>query len=261
MSLINAPDPQNILLGKGELFFDRFNTGGTVQGYFHLGNCSKFAINLADDLLSLNTSQDAAAGLLKRVTRKREVQISITSNEYAIESMALALMGDQGTFAQTSSAITGEILTTNAVNGRYYKTAGRNISSVVLTQGTVTLAQSVAYTVYDSTAGVIKLITASTTATAITAAYTRASLSLDQILGATKTKVEGRLLFVPDPTTGPQMDVEVWRVAVAPGGEVGLISEDFGEYTLNLVALDDTAGTYGGSASMPYFRLIERGVA
>lgn len=261
MSLIPAPDPQNLLLGKGELFFDRLSAAGVLQGYFHLGNCSKFEITLNDDLISINTSQDAAAGLLKRVTRKREVQLTITSNEYAIESMALALMGDSGTFTQASSAIAGEILTTSVVNGRFYKLANRNASAVVLTQGTVTLASGTAYTVYDATAGVIKMITASTTATPVTAAYTRASLSLDQILGATKTKIEGKLLFVPDPTTGPQVDVEVWHVSVAPSGTVGLVSEDWGEYALSLVALDDSLGTYGGGSTMPYFRYIQRGVA
>jgi hypothetical protein len=260
-----APDPNNIILGKGELFFDRFSAAGVRQGYFHLGNCSKFAIVLNDDLLTLNTSQDTAAGLLKRVTRKREVDVQISSNEFSIESMALALMGDQGTFTQASSSITGEILTTSVAKGRFYKTANRNISGQVITQGTVTWAATTDYTVYDASLGVIQVkatpSTAVTTATTATISYTRATLSLDQIVGATKTKIEGSLLFVPDPTTGPQFDVEIWRTSLSPGGEVGLISEDWGEYQLNLAVLDDSAGTYGGSASQPYFRLIQRGTA
>lgn len=258
-----APSSDNILLGKGELFFDRFNASGTQQGYFHLGNCSRFAIVTADDRIKLNTSQDAAAGLLKAVTRKREITVEITSNEMGIANLALALMGDESTFTQTSSAITGEILSTAPTKGRFYKTAGRNLSGVVITQGTVTWAVSTDYTVYDSSAGIIQVksnaSTAVNTAAAATIAYTRATLSLDTVLGGTKTKIEGKLLFVPDPTSGPQFDVEVFKVSASPGGELGLISEDFGEYTITMDVLDDSAGAYGGASTYPYYRLIQRG--
>lgn len=262
-----APSSDNIILGKGELFFDRFNESGARTGYFHLGNCQRFAIVLNDDRLSLNTSQDASGGLLKQVTRSREVNIEIESNEFGIANLALALMGDEGTFTQASSAITGEVLTTSLVKGRYYKAANRNISAPVITQlvGTVTntLTLGTDYSIADASAGLIRIIATggATTATAATAAYTRASLSLSTVLGATKTKVEGSLLFVPDPTTGPQFDVEVWRCSNAPGGEVGLISEEFGNYTLSMTALNDAEGAYGGTVDMPYFRQIQRGTA
>jgi len=258
-----APSADNIILGAGELFFDRFDANNARTGYFHMGNCSKFAISLVDDILKLNTSMDASRGLLKQATRSREVNIEIVSNEMAIANLALAMMGDTSTFTQASSAITGEILTTSVVKGRYYKTANRNATGVVITQGTVTWALTTDYVIADASAALIQVnLTPSgsvTTATTATIAYTRASLSLDMVHGATKTKVEGSLLFVPDPTTGPNFDVEVWRCAVSPGGELGLISEDWGEYTLNMAALNDAAGTYGGSASAPYFRKILRG--
>lgn len=258
-----APSSDNIILGKGELFFARFSAAGVRDAYIHLGNCQRFAISLEDDILELNTSQDAAAGLLKRVTRNRKVNVEVASNEFAIQNMAIAMMGDDSTFSQTSSAITGEILTSSVVKGRFYRTLGRNLTGVVITQGTVTWAVTTDYTIHDTSAGVIRVAatpsTAVTTATTATIAYTRALLSLDSILGATKTKLEGSLLFVPDPTTGPQFDVEVWKCAVAPGGEMGFVSNEWGEYTLNMVALDDTAGSYGGSSTQPYFRLIQRG--
>jgi hypothetical protein len=260
MALASSPD--NIILGKGELFFDRFTAAGLRTGYFHLGNCQRFAVILNDDVISLNTSQDASGGLLKRVTRSREVAVEIGSNEFGIENLALGLMGDSGTLTQSSAAVTAEALATSIVPGRFYRTAGRNITGVVLNQGTATLTVGTDYTVYDSSAGLIQIkATGAATTAAATISYTRASLSLDTVLGATKTKVEGSLLFVPDPTTGPQFDVEVYKMSIAPGGEVGFISEEFGEYQVNGVALADTDGTYGGSASNPYFRLIQRGTA
>lgn len=257
-----APSSDNIILGKGELFWAPI-VSGVRAPYFHLGNCPRFAIILNDDVITLNSSMDQSAGVIKRVTRKREVNVEITSNEYGIENLALQMMGDSGTFTQASSAITGEVVAATVVKGRYYKLLNRNGSGHVLTQGTATWTLSTDYTVADSSANVIHVLettsTAVATASPFTAAYTRASLSLSTILGATQTKREGSLLFVPDPTTGPQFDVEVFYASATPGGEAGFISEEFGEYQINMVAQNDSGGAFGGSGSMPYFRLIQRG--
>lgn len=259
-----APSPNNILLGKGELFFDRFDAAGGRIGYFHLGNCSSFAVTLNDTLLDLFTSQHQDAGLYKRVTKQRLVDIEIKSNEFGIENLALGLMGDQGNFTQTTTTVT-ETLATAFTLGRFYRTSGRNISAVAITQGTVTWALNTDYTIKDANAGVIQVAqnasTAVDTGTLAQIIYTRTSQTLPQILGAVHTKIEGSLLFIPDPTTGPQFDVEVYRCSQSPGGNLDFIGDAYGEYTLKLAALNDSAGSYGGSAASPYFRLIQRGQA
>jgi hypothetical protein len=258
-----APNPNNILLGRGEILFDRHTAAGVRQGYFHLGNCNRFAIQVEDDVIDLQNSMDAEGGVYQSATRSRAVRVEINANEHAVEQMALALMGETSTFTQASSAITGEILTSSVVAGRYYKTANRSISGVVVTQGTATLTNSVDYVVHDASMGTIRFVSGAgaVTATAATVAYTRASLSLDMLLGATKMKIQGSVLFVPDPVVGPQYDVEIWKTAVSPTGDMDLISNEFGEFTLNLKILDDRAGGFGGSATCPYFRKIQRGVA
>lgn len=258
-----APSADNYRLGKGELFFDRYDATGARTGYFHLGNCNKVIIKLVDDIKTLRSSMHADGGILKRAAAHRDVEIEIVSNEFAIENMALALMGDQSTFTQAASSATAEILSTALVAGRYYKLAHRAVSSVVLTVGTSTTPLTVGthYDVSDPVGGIVHIKQSYTGTGGLTAAYSYATATLDLISGATKTKVEGGLIFVPDPTTGPQTDLEVWRCAVNPGGDFGFIGDDFGEYTLSMVALNDAAGVYGGSASQPYFRMIERGVA
>jgi hypothetical protein len=256
-----APSADNIILGKGELFWAPIESGVRAP-YFHMGNCPRFAILLNDDVITLNSSMDQSGGVIKRVTRRREVNVEITSNEYGIENLALQMMGDSGTFTQASGAVT-EVVAATVVKGRFYKLANRNVSGLVLNQGTVTWTLTTDYTLHDASAGIVQVVEAASTAvstgTPFTAVYTRASLSLSTVLGATKTKKEGSLFFMPDPTTGPQFDVEVFYASASPGGEAGFISEEFGEYGLSLVAQSDSNGLYGGSASMPYFRLIQRG--
>lgn len=259
-----APSSDNVMLGSGELFFARFSAAGVRDAYHHFGNCERFAIIPNVDFLSLNTSMDAGRGLYKRVARSVELNVEISSHEYALAGLAMALMGEESTFTQ-SLATTTATLTPAPVLGRFYKVAARNITGVSITQGTVTWAASTDYTIYDASAGVIQVKEAASTAVATASPaviiYTAATTSLSMIIGGTKTKIEGSLLFVPDPTTGPQYDVEIWRCAVNPTGEVSLIGNEFGQYTLQLAALNDAIGSYGGSAAQPYFRMIQRGTA
>lgn len=259
-----APSPDNIILGKGELLFDRFDANGVAQGYRHLGNCSGFKITPTDDRITMNTSMSHTAGIYKQVTRRRELTIEITAHEHSIANMALLLMGDESTLTQSAQTVT-EALTTSVKTGYYYRTSGRNISGVTISQGTVAWVLGTDYTVKDATGGLIYVkesaSTAVTTATTATITYTQATASLQTILAGTKGKIEGKLLFIPDPTTGPQYDVECYWVSVFPSGDLNLVGEDFGEFTLSMSCLDDSAGAYGGSASNPYFRLINRGQA
>jgi hypothetical protein len=54
--------------------------------------------------------------------------------------------------------------------------------------------------------------------------------------------VNGALLFVPDPVTGPKIMLEVWNVSVSPEGALGLISEEFAQLSLTMAVQADEAG-------------------
>jgi hypothetical protein len=255
-----APSSDNVILGKGELFFARF-ASGVKQDYFHLGNCGRLALITEDDVIELNTSMDASGGLYKSVTRSRTVRAEINANEYALANMALALMGDTASVSQTAATST-ETFTLGGT-GRYLQLTGKSVTSISsVVQGTATLTATTDYTLYNQTPGVVKFpSTGGATAGAVVVTYIRATASLDAVAGATKTKIEGSLLFVPDPTTGPKWGVECWRVSVNPGGEMSFIGTEFGEYQMTMRVLDDTVGSYGGSSTYPYYQLINYGTA
>lgn len=256
-----APSADNIILGRGELFWAPI-VSAVKQPYFHLGNCARFAVLFNDDVLTLNSSMDADSGVIKRTLRRREVSIEISSNEFGIENLALAMMGDATTFTQTTSTAATATLTTSLVKGRYYKLPDRGVTITSVTAGTATLTAATDYTLADSAAGLLFVTAAApnaTTGTALVVVYSRTALTLDQVNVATQAKKEGGLLFIPDPTTGPQFDVEVWYASSTPGGAIEYIGEEYGEYQLNMIAQKDSAGSYGGSVSCPYIRKIQRG--
>jgi hypothetical protein len=47
------------------------------------------------------------------------------------------------------------------------------------------------------------------------------------------------VLFLPDPTTGPRMMVEVWSVSVTPDGALGLISNEFAQMGMTMAVQAD----------------------
>lgn len=65
--------------------------------------------------------------------------------------------------------------------------------------------------------------------------------------------MEGALKFVGDPSAGPALTLEAWKVALTPDGALGLISDEFGEIKLKGKVLSD-AGTEE-HADYPYIKV------
>lgn len=260
-----APNSNGLLVGKGELYFDRFSSAGVRSGFLHLGNVESVEISTADDKIEKKSSMAASTPILKSITRGRVVSLKATGNDFAQDNVALATGSDTLELTQVATAVTGEILSlgANIVKGRYYKVARfGTISAVVVKVGAGTAVLNTDYTV-DLTQGIIRTVLTSSViipgANNLTVDYTPTAFvtgtGIQTVRGGNKTLIEGKFMFDGDPTAGPAMLVEVWRTSVAPDGSFNLISEDFGTWQLDATVLDDSAGAYGGSASEPLYRI------
>jgi len=260
-----APNAENVLLGKGKLLFDRFNaTTGVREGYVHLGNCDTFELTTESDVVDNMNSMIAAGGVYKSVTRSKTVTVNIAGFEFSTANLAIAIMGTASTATQTTGTATAEVLSTNLTKGKFYRTAKRGITGItsavdISGTTTATLTATTDFLLYDADAGIIQIPSSSgATAThTFAATYTYATLSLDSVLGGVASKIEGTLIFVPDPSTGPSWEITAWKVSLTPNGAVGFISEDFGKWSVTGKVMDDSAGTYGGSAASPYYTAIQ----
>jgi len=272
--MARAPSSDNVILGKGEVFFDRFNQASsppTRTGFVHLGNCDTLEINTQDDVLKLNSSMDAGAGVYKQVTRKRDVTFNITGHEYSAPNLAQVLMGATGLTAQAGAAVSGEVLATAAlvgatlptspVLGKYFRTAQREVSAVVVKSAASTLTLGTDYLIIDAELGIIQIILTSnlTASMDITVSYTSgAATDLETVDGGTDAIVEGALMFLPDPSVGPKWEVYVYRASFAPNGALGFIGDDWGRWSISGSAQNDAVGAFGGSTTSPYYRLTRR---
>jgi hypothetical protein len=239
-----APSSENLLLGKGQVFFDRFDVNGVSQGLRHLGNVETFELTTADDNVDKYSSMTAGAPLYKRVNRRRTVTLRITGDEFHPENMALVTMGSQSTLAQPATAVVGEVITATTVPGIYYVTKKLGpISAVVVHFGAGAGVLGVDYAIVDANSGLIRILPGTVLTGAVTIDYTptaySSTTSPQVIHGGVSGTISGKILFLGDPSTGPKVKVEVWHVNITPDGAVGLISDDYATMGLSAAVLDD----------------------
>ena len=71
------------------------------------------------------------------------------------------------------------------------------------------------------------------------------------VSGADAGDIEGELLFVGDPNIGGMYNIEGWKVKITPDGDfTGLISDDFGTFTLTVRFVTD----YENHPDYPYYK-------
>lgn len=234
--------------------------------FISLGNVNRLTVVPEDTRSELYSSLDAAAGLYAAATTRRKVTMTAVCNEFSVQNLALVLMGEGLYYTQSATTVSGESLSSAAKLGAYYKLALRSASSIELTQGTVTLTADTDYTVVDSTLGLVRLLpTGSATAGGtLTAGYVAAAVTgttQPRIAQFTKSEILGTMLFRGDASSGLSYDGRWWKCSVKPQGELPLIQDEFGEFTLTFDVLKDSEGAFGGSAAYPYGELLPRGSA
>lgn len=253
---LKYPIPHVPMLGKGSILFDLFDpTTGLPTGLRHLGNCTKFELDLKDDIAELYQSLNKSVTLVATAVKKRQPKISITGTDFSSDHIALVQMSSGKTnLATTATTVSAEGLisaaqTVNA-KGRFFRLANMNVDNVstppVLTQApSTTLVAGTDYVVVDPVAGLIYIPTTSTIDTtgahAVTATYHTLAGSQDQVAGATVPFLQGHLFFDPDPVDGQKIGCDIWRVNLSPNGQLGLIADDYGNWSLDGNILDDTA--------------------
>lgn len=107
MPAFTAPDPRNLLLGRGSVFLDVFDpvTGLPTGTLTNIGNCSEFQVSIKAEIKEKYTSQDPTGNLLARATTRQTVTIKITADEFTAQNIANALNGTvlgDGTIAVAS---------------------------------------------------------------------------------------------------------------------------------------------------------------
>lgn len=246
------PVPHLPMLGKGSVLLDIFDANGLPTGFQHLGNATKFEIELKDEVAELFQSLNKSVTQIASAIKKRQGKVTITGTDFSSVHMSIANMAAAKTsLAVSAGVVTGETLVsaTALKPGRYFRTATPNVDNVttppVLTCNAITLVAGTDYIVADPLHGVIyfPLTTTAAVGFACTITYHTLVGAFDQVAAATVPFQQGHLLFVPDPVDGQHIEVDIWKVNLHPQGQMGFIADDYGNWSLEGEILDNTAAT------------------
>jgi hypothetical protein len=238
--------PHLPMLGKGSMLLDVFDALGNSTGFQHLGNVTTVDQEDKDDKAELFQHINAVPSLIATAVKKRVVSLKMAGTDFSSDHMAIALMSSGKTQLSTGSTpVSGEVLAsaTATKKGKYFATIGRNLdpTTVVVSQ-TAPLTLGTDYLIEDAVQGLIyfPLTSGVNDAAAVDIDYTPLPTTFDQVAGATVPFVKGSMRFVPDPTDGQKIGVEWWKVNLSPSGKIELIKDDYGNWELEVMVLDDS---------------------
>lgn len=250
-----SPHVDNYMLGKGKLYFDRFDADGVSTGEFDLGNAPDFTLTPTIESLDHFESMGGIKEKDKSVDVSVGFTVKFTLDEMSRWNLMLAINGTtEGTFSQGSGHQVNEPIT--AHSGKYSKLTRRNTHDVIVTNeaGTVTYTDVTDYTV-DRSSGRIFIVEdgSITDGATLHVDYLYDDTTYGQLIAMEDTTVEGSLRFVGNPAVGPKYEVEVWKVKVKPTGDVKFITEEWSSIEIEGEVLKDDAG----HPTMPWFRMLD----
>lgn len=256
------------LLGRGELYFDRFDSNNLPTGELFLGNVTSFTILPTDTLAEKYSSAEPSSPLLVRVNVRRLVEMTATLDEYSKENLALAFMGDNVDLLQTTQTRTQQ--NQGAMKkDRWFQvkdTAASNIpvrgiTAVTVRRVTPTISAAVVNVDYKIDVPRARIYFMPTSAVFADGnqwdiTYTSSTIvagSIPTVRGGVNSFVKGFVRFVGRPASGPTWEIEAWTVSINPDSAVPFITDqDFGNFNLKGAVLADLVN----HPSEPFFRAI-----
>jgi hypothetical protein len=249
-----AVNGNNILLGRGKVYFDRFDAAGNKAGELFLGNCPTFEITPSPEEIKKYSSADKAADLIASDVLRTSLALRIVGDEFSKDNLAMALFGDTSTLAQTGASVTNEAIS-GVLQGRYYALSKRQVSAVTVSGmgGTPTYVLNTDYKV-DAVTGRIYIVEGGGIAddADIEVDFTYATVSLPTVRGMNQTSVKGFLRFIGDPARGPKYECQIWRASIRADGAIGFISDEYSSFTLS----GDIESDAVNHVNEPHYRLI-----
>lgn len=226
--------------GQGKLKVAPIVGGIIAAGYRWVGNVPDFKPAFAASKTDHKESWSGQRLTDKTLTTELNSTFAATLEDWSPENLALATRGSvQKT---TSGAVTDELSPAVLAVGEDWLLANGNISALTITDSAAATVDPDDY-VADLAYGTINILDMGTYTLPFKAAYTKGVVEVVPFF--TEPIKEVAILFEGINTADENRKVraELYRVALDPTKELGLITEAFGQFTLEGTAMiDNTKG-------------------
>lgn len=261
-----TPSSENLYLGAGSVFFDRFDGSGASMGLRHLGNVDTFEITNTVETKEKKNAMDGSKATYAEVVTGSAAELSMGLTEFTKENLALATLGVDGVYTQAAeAAVTDRPVGPAAASVKldvWYDLGALNPTVSTVKQGATSLNAG-AYEL-NAEAGMIRLLSSytgtnkGTEGVAITWSGSvpaiEAAAGKFMVQGLAAGSIKGRVRYVSavNQTQGPRVMVDVWICGLNPDGALGLITDDFATFTMKGKVYADTSKPVG----QRYYRIV-----
>lgn len=236
----------NLVLGRGKVYFDRFATGTLNKtGERYLGSTPAFSVSAETQELDHFSSEEGLQVKDESVTLRIDYSATLTVENIDQDNLALFFFGSAET--ASISAATGEQDDVTVLQGMYYqlgmsaaKPEGvENVSSVAVTGsgGSPTYTVNTDYTV-DEALGRVYIVPGGGISdnTAIEITYNVAAQSQERVISGSAL-IQGALRFISFNGVGGQRNFYMPKVTLRPNGEFALKGEEWQNMGFNIEIL------------------------
>lgn len=226
--------------GQGKLKLAPIVAGIIAGGYRWVGNVPDFKPAFAT---SKNEHKESYTGQRlpdKTLTTELKSTFTATLEDWSPENMALATRGKVE--KTTAGTVTGETSPAALAIGEAWLLENSNITSLTITDSAATPATvDPDDYVVDLTYGTVSMLDMGTYVLPLKASYTKGVVEVVPFF--TQPIQEVALLFegVNTADSNKKVRAELYRVALDPTKELGLITENFGQFVLEGTALIDSS--------------------
>jgi len=227
--------------GQGKVFVAPIEDGVTGQ-FRWVGNVPDFSPKFDTSKLEHKESWSGQRLLDKSITTENKSTISATLEDWSPENLALAVRGTVGKTA--AGNVTGELSPAELAEGDIWALKGVKVSSLVITDSSVGPATVNAskYTLDpDYGTVVFKADGLDGLTLPLKAAYTTAAADVVAFFTKGVQEVAVRFEGINTADGNKKVLAEIYKVALDPTAELGLITEELGQFVLEGSCLADAS--------------------
>jgi hypothetical protein len=244
---------ENLKLGKGSLLLDLYAgsplapTGALTL----LGDANSLSTSAAITTVEKYSNTQASGARIARATTRQSYELKVALSEFAMDNLKLFLRATSNTKTQSTGTAKTKVLS-NVVPGKYYEIGDRRVTAVVVTKTSPAVTDPlVAGVNYDLNSEFGQIFIrpdggfSSLGTDDLLVTYDAPALSIEQARISKVGQSLARLVYIADDANvdgkGAHDRLEIWKVDVAPDGDLNLISDDYGSFSLTMAILSDAA--------------------